>query len=145
MAIYFFCRMTEPNRILTNSEKNLCEYGGALGVAFAVTCLIQHCIFVIPSPVTRAMVPPYFFMILAFLFFAFQKPFSIILLIISGVFSLIIELVWLLHISFSLVVTLLFSYHLIIIITVFVEGIPKKLRMKRDAERAEREIWAGKI
>ncbi|HET6994283.1 MAG TPA: hypothetical protein VFI06_04825 [Chitinophagaceae bacterium] len=137
--------MTEPNRILTNSEKNLCEYGGALGVGFALTCLIQHFIFTLPSPVTRPMVPAYFYMILAFLLFAFQKPFSIILLIISAVFSLVIELVWLLHVSFSLVVTLLFSYHLIIIITLFVEGIPKKLRMKRDAERAEKEIWAGKI
>ncbi|TMI69371.1 MAG: hypothetical protein E6H09_19795 [Bacteroidetes bacterium] len=137
--------MTEPNLILTKSEKNLIEYGGALGVALAATCLIQHFIFAIPSPVTKPMVPAYFFMILAFLFFAFQKHFSIILLIISGAFSLIIELVWLLHISFSLVVTMLFSYHLIVIITLFIEDIPKKLRMKRDAERAEKEMWAGKI
>jgi hypothetical protein len=137
--------MTEPNLILTKSEKNLIEYGGALGVALAATCLIQHFIFTIPSPVTKPMVPAYFFMILAFLFFAFQKHFSIILLIIGGAFSLIIELVWLVHISFSLVVTMLFSYHLIVLITLFIEDIPKKLRMKRDAERAEKEMWAGKI
>jgi hypothetical protein len=137
--------MTEPNQILTKSEKNLIEYGGALGVALAATCLIQHFIFTIPSPVTKPMVPAYFFMIVAFLLFAFQKHFSIILLFISGGLALIIELVWLLHISFSLVVTMLFCYHLVVIITLFVEGIPKKLRMKRDAARAEKELWAGKI
>src|ERR1043165_5712684 len=130
--------MTEPNRILTSSEKNLCEYGGGLGVALTATCLIQHIIVTIPTPLTKPMVPAYVFAILAFLLLALQKPISVILLIISGALSLILELIWLLHFSFSLVVTLLFSYHLIIIITMFVEDIPKKLRMKRAAERAEK-------
>ena|SRR5215813_4566678 len=137
--------MTEPNTILTNREKNLCEYGGGFGVLLTITCLIQHFIYAIPSPITNPMIPAYFFTIASFLFFAFQKGFSIVLLIISAAISFIIEFLWITHASFSLVVLMLFIYNVTIIIALFVENIPKKLKMKRAAEKAERDVWAGKI
>jgi len=137
--------MIPANNILTTAEKNLCEYGGGFGVALTLTCLIQHLIFAIPGPVTNPMIPAYIFSILAFLLFAFQKFFSIIMLIVGGLFSLIIEYLWITHYAFSLVVALLLIYHIVIIVVLFSNGIPAKLRMKKAAEKAERDMWAGKI
>jgi len=137
--------MIPANNILTTADKNLCEYGGGLGVALTLTCLIQHFIVVIPGPVTDPMIPIYIFSIVGFLLFALQKFFSIIMLIASGLFVLIIEYLWFTHYSFSLVVALLFIYHIIIIVILFATGIPAKLIMKKKAEKAERDMWAGKI
>lgn len=130
---------------LTNQQKNLCEYGGTFGILISLTCLVQHIIAAIPSKVTNPMIPAYFFAILAFLLLALQKTYSIILLLISAVFSMVIVVVWIRHYSFSLAVLLLFIYHVVIIIALFAEQVPKKLREKRQAEKAEEEIWAGKI
>ena len=137
--------MTGPHSILINKEKNLCEYGGSFGIFLTLTCLIQHFIFAIPGPVTGPMIPAYMFSIAAFIFLALQKPISIVLLIISAALSFIIEYLWIMHYAFSLVVLLLFIYHAIIIVIVFMENIPKKLKMKKAAQKAERDMWADKI
>ena len=137
--------MTEPNTILTNGEKNFCEYGGGFGVLLSLTCLIQHLVIAIPNSTTNPMIPAYVFTIIAFIFLALQKFISVVLLIISAVFSLVIQYLWITHYSFSLVVLLLFVYHMVIIVSFFIENMPKKLKMKKVAEKAERESWSGKI
>lgn len=137
--------MNDPDNILTNSEKNLCEYGGTFGVLLSLTCLVQHLIFAIPGRVTNPMIPAYVFAIIAFLLLGLKKTVSVILLLISTGFSFIIEYLWLTHYSLSLVVLLLFLYHVIILILLFTEQVPKKLKIKEVAEKKERDIWAGKI
>ena len=137
--------MSDPNSILTNREKNLCEYSAVFGVLLTLTCLIQHIIVAIPGPVTNPMLPAYVFIVISFLLLGFQKDFSIIFLIISAAISLIIVYLWITHYSFSLVVSLLFVYHIVIVIVLVIESIPKKLRMKKAAAKAERDQWAGKI
>ena len=47
--------------------------------------------------------------------------------------------------AFSLVVLLLVLYTVIIVVGVYVEQIPQKLKQKRLAEKEEEELWAGKI
>jgi hypothetical protein len=137
--------MHDPNNILTNSEKNLCEYCATFGVLLSLTCLVQHSIFAIPGRITNPMIPAYVFAIVAFLLLGLKKPVSVILLIISAGFSFIIEYLWLTHYAFSLVVLLFFLYHVIIITLLFTEQVPKKLKMKAAAEKNERDTWAGKI
>ena len=137
--------MSDPNSILTNRQKNVCEYSATFGVLLTLTCLIQHLIIAIPGPVTNFMIFGYIFAITSFLLLGFQIHFSVFLLIISAAISLMIEFLWMANFAFSLVVLLLFLYHGVIVVVVFVEGIPKKLRMKSAAAKAERDLWAGKI
>jgi hypothetical protein len=138
-------KMHDPGNILTNSENNLCDYTATFGVLLSLTCLAQHLIFAIPGRVTNPMIAGYILAIISFLLLGLKKPVSIILLIISTGFSFIIEYLWLTHYSFSLVVLLFFLYHVIFIIVLFTEQVPKKLKMKEAAEKNERDIWAGKI
>jgi membrane protein YdbS with pleckstrin-like domain len=91
------------------------------------------------------MIPAYIFAITGFVCLGLQKYVSIVLMIISAVFSAIIEYLWITHYSFSVVVILLFLYHVIVLVTLFAENIPGKLKMKRTAEKTERDIGAGKI
>jgi hypothetical protein len=137
--------MADPNAILTNKEKNICEYGATFGVMLTLTCIIQHFMLTFPGPLTGPMFTGYAFSVIAFILFGFQKHFSVVLLIISGVISLIIECIWITSYVFSLVVLLLFVYHVVIVVVAFMENIPGKLKMKRAAAKAERDLWSGKI
>jgi hypothetical protein len=137
--------MHDPHNILTNSDKNLCEYIATFGVLLSLTCLIQHLAFAIPGPITNPMIPAYVFAIVAFVLLGLKKPVSVILLIVSAGFSFIIEYLWLTHYSFSLVVLLFCLYNVIIIVVLFAEQVPRKLKMQAVAEKNERDMWAGKI
>jgi hypothetical protein len=137
--------MHDPHNILTKSENNLCDYAATFGVLLSLTCLVQHLIFAIPGRVTNPMIGGYVLAVISFLLLGLKKPVSIILLIISTVFSFVIEYLWLTHYSFSLVVLLFFLYNLIITIILFAEQIPKKLKLKNAAEKAEKDQWAGKV
>jgi hypothetical protein len=135
-----------PLNPLTNRQENICTYGGTFGVLLTVTCLIQH--FIVANPwhwFYNAMIAPYIFCTLSFLLLALQKPVSLIFLIISAVFALLLELVWMKSFAFSLVVLLLLMYLIIIIVILFTEQIPARLKQKRLAEIEEEMKWAGKI
>jgi hypothetical protein len=136
--------MSLPHQ-LTNGQKNLCEYGGIFGVLLSLTCLIQHIAVAIPGKVTNPMIPSYLFAIVAFTLLGLQKTYAVILLIISGAYSAFTEYQWIKHYSFSLVVLLLFIYHVIIVVGLFAEQIPERLKQKRLAEKAEEDEWKGKI
>jgi hypothetical protein len=133
------------HKILTERQLNLCEYGGAFGVMLSLTCLIQHFIVTINNWITQSMIPCYLFAIVAFLLLAIKKPVAPFFLIISGVLSLFAQFLWTKHQSISVVVLCLFLYHVIIIVGIYAEHVPSKLKQKKDAEKAERETWAGKI
>ena len=130
---------------LTYRQKNFCEYGGIFGVLLSLTCLIQHIAVVIPGKITNAMIPGHLFAIVAFTLLGLQKTYAIIFLIISGVYAAFSEYQWIKHYSFSLVVLLLFIYHILIIVAMYVEQIPERLRQKRQVEKAEEDEWRGKI
>ncbi len=76
---------------------------------------------------------------------AFQKSISPVLIIVGTAFSMVIEWIWLHDFSFSLVVLCLFLYHVTLLVVLFVEGIPKKLKQKAELKRNEEQQWAGKI
>ena len=137
--------MSDPHKVLTSEEKNLCGYGAAFGVVLAIICLVQHTLLVIQTPLTNSVVPVYFFIIIAFLFLGLQKPFSILLLIVGTILTMIIEWLWAIHYSSSLVVFLLLMYQVILLVILFALDVPKKLKMKQAAEKADRDMWAGKI
>jgi hypothetical protein len=134
-----------PSELLTTRQKNLCEYGGIFGVLLTLTCLVQHIAVAIPGKVTNPMIPGYVFAIAAFTLLGLQKTYASILLIISGANAAFTEWQWMKHYSFSLVVLLFFIYHVIIIVSLYAEQVPERLKQKRRAEKEEADLWKDKI
>lgn len=137
--------MSVPYSPLNNRAKNICEYSGILGVLLSLTCLIQHIAVAIPNKVTNPMIPGYLFAIAAFSLLGLQKSYAILLIIISAVNSAFTEWQWIKHFSFSLVVVLLLIYHVVIIVVFYAEKMPEALKKKPLAEKAEKDLWKGKI
>jgi hypothetical protein len=136
--------MSSPE-VLTNRQKNLCEYGGIFGVLLSLTCLVQHLVVAIPNKITNPMIPGYLFAIIAFTLLGLQKINAVIFLIISGANAAFTEYQWMKHYAFSLVVLMLFIYHVIIIVAIYVEQVPETLKQKRMAQKEEEDLWKDKI
>lgn len=130
---------------LTIRQKNICEYGGLFGVLLSLTCLIQHIAFAIPGRITNPMIPAYKLSVTAFLLLALQKHISLVFLIVSAALSVVIEWRWITHYSFSLVVVLLFMYHVIIIVFIYAEQIHLRLKQIKKAKETEENFWSDKL
>ena len=139
--------MSTPSPLspLNSYQENICTEGGTFGALLSVTCFIQHVVVTLSTWITQAMIPAYLFIIAAFILLAFQKSVSPILIIIGTAFSMVIEWIWLHDFAFSLVVLSLFLYHVALLVVLFVEGIPKKLKQKQQLKNEEDQQWAGKI
>jgi hypothetical protein len=137
--------MNNHSNSLTDRQENFCEYGGAFGVMLSLTCLIQHLVVSNPGWVTHSMFFVYVFAIFSFLMLGIKKHIAPILLIISGVLSILLIYVWMREMAFSLVVISLFAYHVIMLVCLYVEQVPQQLKRKRMAEIEEEHRWAGKI
>ena len=135
---------TQPFNPFTEYHKNICEYCGGFGALLSFVCLVQHLIFAIPSNITNPMIAEYFLAIIAFLLLAFKKTIAPVLIIISGVLSAVVIWLWMTHYAFSLVVSLLFIYHIAIIIVIFESKLPQKLKEKRRLELEEEKYWESK-
>lgn len=86
-----------------------------------------------------------FFAALAFFLLALQKHIAPLLLIISTVFAFIAQVILMRHALFSLVVVLLLLYHVVVVVILYVEQIPKRLKLKAQLLREEEENWRDKI
>jgi hypothetical protein len=135
---------SQPYNPMTNYHRNVCEWCGGFGALLSLVCLVQHLILAIPNKTTNPMIPYYFLAITAFILLALQKTVSLIFLYVSTAISLIVVWVWMRHYAFSLVVTLLFIYHIIILVVLYAEQIPQKLKEKRRLELEEEKFWDNK-
>ena len=91
------------------------------------------------------MIPGYIFAIVAFTLLGLQKSYAVILIIISAVNAAFTEYQWMKNYAFSLVVLLFFIYHIIIIVSLYAEQVPERLKQKRQAEKEEEDLWKDKI
>lgn len=130
---------------LTHQQKNICEYGGLFGILLSLTCLIQHLVAAIPNKITNPMIPVYILCITAFLLLALLKPVALYFLFAGALLTLVIEWRYITHYAFSLVVLLLFLYHVIMIVLLLTEQIPQRLIRIRQLKEAEEAEWRGKI
>lgn len=136
---------TGPLNPLTERQQNFCTYGGTFGVLIAVTCLIQHLVVAKPNWLTNTILFLYLFIALFFILLALQKSIAPYLLIVGAVFSMVIQYIWMKDLSFSLAVLLLFVYHVIMLVILYTEQVPYRLKLKRRAEIDEERKWAGKL
>ena len=130
---------------LTNGQKDFCAYTGFFGVLIGLTCFIQHLSIFRSHWITTTLTFFYVIVIVSFLLLALKKPIAPVLLIITGIISLLIEALFLAAGLFSLAVLLLFLYNVVIVVLLYMEEIPKRLRILAQHEKKEREEWAGKI
>ena len=130
---------------LTNRQKDICTYGGIIGVMLSLTCLIQLMIIGTTHWMVAVLLLIYLVPITAFTCLALQKPIAPVLLIISSVLALAAEIAWIRAQQFSLVVLLLLLYNIVAVVFVYVEQVPQRLKQKRLAEKAEASLWEGKI
>jgi len=134
-----------PLNPLTERQLTICTYGGAFGLLLTITVLVPHLVVTSSSGLTQIMTALYFITLMAFLLLALLRPIALILLIISGVFAIGMQYIWMKELAFSLTVLLLFIYHVIIIVVLFTEQVPQNLKEKRRRQLAEEQQWAGKL
>ncbi|HEX7844374.1 MAG TPA: hypothetical protein VF476_01160 [Chitinophagaceae bacterium] len=130
---------------LTNSQQSVCGYGGLAGILLAATCMVQLFVYGTSHWIVPVLLSVYLFAVISFFLLSLQKSVAPLLLIISAVLILGAEVVWILSNAFSLVVVLLFVYNAVIVVFLYIEQIPKKLKQKQLALKAEKELWEGKI
>ena len=131
--------------ILTNKQQDLCSYSGLFGALLSATCLIQLIVITREHWISFAMLAIYLFSILAFVLLALQKSTAPWLLIAVAALLFLAELVFLFSGVFSLVILLSFLYSVIIVVLLFVEQLPQKLKEKALAEKTEALAWKDKI
>lgn len=130
---------------LTNKQKDICAYAGLFGALLNATCLIQLMIITREHWVSLALLGAFAFSIGAFILLGLQKPVAPWLLIVSATILFAAELVFVASGVFSLVVLLSCLYSVIIVVVLFIEQLPQKLKEKAMAEKAEEMAWRNKL
>jgi hypothetical protein len=130
---------------LTNKQKDICAYTGLFGALLNATCLIQLMIIIRDHWISYALLGVFLFSTLAFILLGLLKSIAPWLLIICATFLFAAELVFLTSGVFSLVVILSFIYSVVIVVVLFIERLPQKLKEKALAERTEAMAWRDKL
>jgi hypothetical protein len=130
---------------LTNSQKDLCGYGGTFGVMIAVTVLIQHLNHMGSHWIAYSMVAIYSFVTTSFVLLALQKPIAPMLLIVGSVMVLLAEVALIINFVFSLVVFILMVYTITITVVIYVQQLPKVLKERALFIKADADSWQEKI
>lgn len=130
---------------LTARQEDICTYTGIFGALLAATCLIQHIVISTDHWLVFVLLGIYAFSITAFILLALQKSIAPVLLIAAGVFAGVSEVILLKSFVFSLVVLLLFLYTAAVVVILYIERFPEKLKAKALAKYEEELAWEGKI
>jgi len=130
---------------ITEKQQEFFTYTGTFGALLGATCLVQHMAISRDHWIAYAMMLIYIFSILGFALLALKKVSAPVLLIVSTVLVLVAEVILIKSFVFSLVVLLLFLYSSVIVVLLYVEQLPKKLKQQALAEKMENEIWKDKI
>jgi predicted neutral ceramidase superfamily lipid hydrolase len=130
---------------LTTKQQEFFAYTGTFGALLAITCLVQHLSIARDHWIAHSLTLIYIFAVLAFVLLALKKTFAPVLLITSTVLVLLAELTLYISFVFSLVVLLLFVYSTVIVVLLYIEQLPSKLKEQALAERMEADVWKDRI
>lgn len=130
---------------LTNQQKDFCAYTGAFGALLSATCFIQHMIIARDHWITHVLTLIYIFSLLSFFLLALKKAYAPLLLIIATFFALVAELLLVASFLFSMVVILLFLYSFVIVVIMYVDQLPRKLKEQALSEKMEEQVWKQRL
>ena len=144
-VLMIIMRKPTPLDPLTNSQLNICTYGGIFGVLIALTCFIQLMIVGVNNWRVPLLLSIYLIAAASYFLLALQKHFAPLLLILSAGLILIAQVIWILGLAFSFVVSLLLLYSIVMVALVYADNVPAQLKKKKQALDAENASWEGRI
>lgn len=130
---------------LTTKQQEFFACTGTFGALLATTWLVQHLVIARDHWIAHTLTLIYIYSILDFILLALKKAFAPALLISSTVLVLLAEVILITNLVFSLVVLILFVYSTVIVVLLYIEQLPRKLKEQSMAERMEAEVWKGRI
>ena len=131
--------------ILTNKQQDICTYSGSLGAMISTACFVQLIIISRDHWLAFVLLGINLFAILSFILLALQKAVAPWLLVAVAALLFLAKVVYIFSGVFSLVVLISFLYSMVVVAVLFVEQLPKKLKEKALAEKAEALVWKDKI
>jgi hypothetical protein len=131
--------------LLTNKQQDVCTYSGFFGAMISGACFIQLMVISRDHWLAFVLLGINLFAVLAFILLALQKAVAPWLMIAVAALLFFAKLLYIFSGVFSLVVLISFLYSMVVVAVLFVERLPKKLREKALAEKAEAVAWKDKI
>jgi hypothetical protein len=138
-------RPTVFMNVLSDKQKDFCSYSGLFGALISVTSFIQLIAISREHWLTLVLLGINAFAILAFVLLALQRAIAPWLLIVVSALLFLAMLIYVISGVFSLVVLLSLLYSVVIVVMLFIEQVPQKLKAKALAEKAEAMAWQDKI
>jgi hypothetical protein len=138
-------QLTVVMNILTSKQQDICTYAGSFGAMISAACFVQLMVISRDHWLAFVLLGINAFAILAFILLALQKAVAPLLLIAVAALLFLAKLVYIFSGVFSLLVLISFLYSMVVVAVLFVEQLPKKLKEKALAEKAESLVWKDKI
>ena len=130
---------------ISRKDAELCGMLGCVGAAIATVVLLQHLYFMVAIWIAYIMALVYMLSIIAFVLLATKKNIAPVLLIISSGLTLATVLYHTLAVAFSMLVTLLMLYSIIVTIVIYIEEMPRKLNAHYLYKKSENDYWENKL
>ena len=133
--------------IFSEKEQEICAYTGVAGCLITAACGIQHMViyrvfdFVLPL----VMLGIYIISFGSFLMLALHKWYAPICLLVSAVLSLLTGAMAIGGPLISILALIHFLYSATLVIVIYMDQLPARLKQKELALRAEQNEWNGKI
>ncbi|HLO37091.1 MAG TPA: hypothetical protein VK173_01235 [Lacibacter sp.] len=127
------------------SKNNFCFYAGLFGVLISVATLFQMFIYGSGNWMAFSVILCVVFSITAFSFLIAKSRFTLPLLLSNTILFLLINIFFLITLSFSLLIVILFLYSSIILSIFWAGGTPAYLKQLHKYKKQEELEWQNKL
>lgn len=127
------------------SKNNFCFYAGLFGILISVATLFQMFIYGSDNWMAFSVILSVVFSITAFSFLMTKNRFTLPLLLSNTLLFLVINILFMITFSFSLLIVLLFLYSTIILTIFWAGGTPAYLKQMHAYKKQEELEWQNKL
>ena len=132
---------------LSEREEEVCIYTGIFGGLLTFATTIQHFMLynILMHWIPATIMAIYLFTLASFIMLARQKSYAPLMLLISAAGGLLAAVMTMAGPVFSLLALLQFIVTTTLVIVMYMDGLPARLRGKALALAAEESLWRDKI
>lgn len=134
-----------PPKEIGTKESEFCTFVGIVGIAFSLTCLIQHLHAMLPFTFNYYFSLVYVLTIISYFLLTFKKHFAIIVLLISAIMLFGLVAFYSLFQNFSVLAILLMIFTFVITILLMINEYPTKLKQHHLYKKQENSYWSNKL
>ena len=127
------------------SRNNFCFYAGLFGVLISVATLFQMFVYGSENWMALSVIIAILFSITSYSFLMAKNRFTLPLLLSNSILFLLINILFLLTLSFSLLMVILFLYNTIILTIFWAGGTPAYLKQLYQYKKQEELEWQNKL